>query len=86
EMEILGKEKSEQLFNYLKQEEFINSSGRATDKLKQAITDEEIEVPEDFIEVVSQILDVARSKVKSLDIKDAKDKVEVKVVKEALAD
>ncbi|MFK5243301.1 hypothetical protein ACI3PF_21990, partial [Lactococcus lactis] len=25
EMEILGKEKSEQLFNYLKQEEFINS-------------------------------------------------------------
>lgn len=86
EMEILGKEKSEQLFNYLKQEEFINSSGRATDKLKQAITDKEIEVPEDFIEVVSQILDVARSKVKSLDIKDAKDKVEVKVVKEALAD
>lgn len=86
EMEILGKEKSEQLFNYLKQEEFINSSGRATDKLKQAITDQEIEVPEDFIEVVPQILDVAKSKVKSLDIKDAKDKVEVKVVKEALAD
>ncbi len=86
EMEILGKEKSEQLFNYLKQEEFINSSGRATDKLKQAITNKKIEVPEDFIEVVSQILDVARSKVKSLDIKDAKDKVEVKVVKEALAD
>lgn len=86
EMEILGKEKSEQLFNYLKQEEFINSSGRATDKLKQAITDQEIEVPEYFIEVVRQILDVARSKVKSLDIKDAKDKVEVKVVKEALAD
>jgi type III restriction enzyme len=86
EMEILGKEKSEQLFNYLKQEEFINSSGRATDKLKQAITDQEIEVPEEFIDVVPQILDVAKSKVKSLDIKDAKDKVEVKVVKEALAD
>lgn len=86
EMEILGKEKSEQLFNYLKQEEFINSSGRATDKLKQAITDQEIEVPEDFIEVVPQILDVAKSKVKSLDLKDAKDKVEVKVVKKALAD
>lgn len=86
EMEILGKEKSEQLFNYLKQEEFINSSGRATDKLKQAITDQEIEVPEEFIDVVPQILVAAKSKVKSLDIKDAKDKVEVKVVKEALAD
>lgn len=86
EMEILGKEKSELLFNYLKQEGFINSSGRATDKLKQAITDQEIEVPEEFIDVVPQILDVAKSKIKSLDIKDAKDKVEVKVVKEALAD
>lgn len=86
EMEILGKEKSEQLFNFLKKEEFINLSGRATDKLKQAITDQEIEVPEDFIEVVPQILDVAKSKVKSLDIKDFKDKVKVNIVKEALAD
>lgn len=86
ELEILGKEMSEQLFHYFKDEGFINSTGRATDKLKQAITDQKIEVPEDFNEVVPQILAVAKSKVKSLDIKDAKDKVEVKVVKEALAD
>ena len=86
EMEILGKEKSEQLFNYLKQEEFINSSGRVTDKFKQAIKDEEIEVPEEFVAIVPDILKVANSKVKSLDIKDVNDKVEVKVVKEALAD
>ena len=86
EMEILGKEKSEKLFNYFKDEEYIGTSGRATDKLKQAITDQEIEVPEEFNEVVLQILNVAKSKVKSLDIKDIKNKVEVKVVKEALAD
>ncbi|MFG5465335.1 DEAD/DEAH box helicase family protein [Enterococcus faecalis] len=86
ELEILGKEKSEELFTYFKDQGFINSAGRATDKLKQAITDQEIEVPEDFNGVVAQILEVAQSKVKSLDIKDVKDKVEVKVVKEALAD
>lgn len=86
DLEILGKEKSEQLFNYFKDEGFINSSGRSTDKLKQAIIDQEIEVPEDFVDVVPQILNVAKSKIKSLDIKDAKDKVEVKVVKEALTD
>ncbi|WP_125754399.1 restriction endonuclease [Lacticaseibacillus baoqingensis] len=86
ELTILGKEKSTVLFNYFKNEGFINNAGRATDKLKQAITDKEIEVPKEFVGVVPQILEVAQSKVKSLEIKDAKDKVEVKVVKEALAD
>lgn len=86
EIEVLGKEKSAQLFEELKSQEYINNSGRATDKLKQAIKDEEIEVSEEFKEIVPQILEVAKSKVKSLEIKDVKDKVEVKVIKEALAD
>lgn len=86
ELKILGKEKSATLFNYFRDEGFINTAGRATDRLKQAITDKEIEVPEEFREVAPQILKVAQSKVKSLDIKNAEDKVEVKVVKEALAD
>lgn len=85
EIEILGKEKSEQLFNYLKDKGFIDFSGRATDKLKQAIIDKKMEVPDYFNKVIPQILEVANSKVKNLDIKDAKDKVEVKVVKEALS-
>lgn len=86
ELEILGKEKSEQLFKFFKDEGFIGTSGRAKDKLKQAVIDENIEVPEEFVDVIPQILDVAKSKVKNVDIKDAKDKVEVKVVKEALSD
>ncbi|OHP56055.1 restriction endonuclease subunit R [Staphylococcus sp. HMSC061F10] len=86
ELEILGKEKSEQLFKYFKDEGFIGTSGRANDKLKQAIIDQSIEVPEEFADVIPQILNIAKSKVKSIDIKDAKDKVEVKIVKEALSD
>ncbi len=86
DLEIIGKEKSELLFNYFKDEGFIGTSGRATDKMKEAITNQKIEVPEQFVDYAPQILDVVKSKVKSLDIMDAKDKVEVKVVKEALAD
>ena len=86
ELETLGKEKSEKLFFFFKDENYINSSSRATDKLKQAIIDRNIIVPEEFNDIVPKILDVASSKVKSLDIKNADNKVEVKVVKEALAD
>lgn len=86
ELEILGKEKSEKLFEELKSQEYINNAGRATDKLRQALKDEEIELSSEFKEISSQILDIAKSKVKSLEIKNAKDRVVVKVVKEALSD
>lgn len=86
EIEVLGKEKSTQLFEELKENEYINGSGRATDKLKQAIKDNKIEVSEEFMEFVPKILEIANSKVKSLRIKDAAERVEVKVIKEALSE
>lgn len=86
EFDILGKEKSVQLFEELKTNEYINNTGRATDKLRQAIKENNIEVSEAFEFIIPQILKVAKSKVKSLEIKDIRDKVEVKVIKEALAD
>ncbi|AQW20955.1 restriction endonuclease subunit R [Lentilactobacillus curieae] len=86
DLQIFGKKKSEQLFNFFKDEDYISSSGHATDKMKEAIADQELEIPEEFSELGSKILDVVKSKVKSLDIKDARDKVEVKVVKEALTE
>jgi type III restriction enzyme len=86
ESEPLGKIKSVKLFEELKSQEYINNSGRATDKLKKAIKDGKIEVSEEFQEIIPKILGVAKSKIKSLEIKNAKDKVEVNVIKEALAD
>lgn len=86
ELEVLGKEKSEQLFNYFKDNGFINSSGRATDKMKSAISNKEIEVPKEFMNITPKILDVVKTKIKNLDIKNADTKVEVKVLKEALSD
>lgn len=86
DMEIVGKAGSAKLYSYFKKEGFINSSGLATDKLKKAISDHDIEVPKEFAGIAPQILDLAASKIKNLDIKNVKDKIKVKVVKEAMAD
>lgn len=82
ELEILGKEKSEELFNELLENNFINTGHRATDKLKKAIIDKKIDVSEEFLSIKPQILEVAATKVKNLDIKNAGDKVLVKVKNE----
>lgn len=84
EIEVLGKEKSKKLFAELKSNGYINDSGRATDDLKKAIKEDKIEVSDEFKEIAPQILDIASSKVKSIKIKDAAEKVEVQVIKEAL--
>lgn len=99
---VLGKSLSAELVKELKDNDYINGSGRSTDKLKQAIKDKEIEVSDAFVEkvvaaglidkkedfpaIATQILEVAESKTKSLDIKNAETKVEVKPLKEALPD
>lgn len=84
EIEVLGKHKSAELVKELKEKEYINNSGRATDKLRQAIKEEKIEVSYDFIDYIPQILSIAKSKTKSLDVKNVADKVAVKVIKESL--
>lgn len=84
EIDVLGKEKSAKLFDELKEKGYINGAGRATEELKKAINENKIEVSEEFVELAPKILEIAKSKVKSLKIKDAAEKVEVKVIKEAL--
>lgn len=86
EIDVLGKEKSAQIFEELKDKGYINNSGRATDKLRQAVKDAELEISDEFKDFVLQILAVVEKKVKSLDIKNADSKIEVSVVKEALAE
>ncbi len=84
EIEVLGKQKSKQLVDELKQRDYINKSGRATDKLREAIKAETIDVSDEFTEYIPQILSICSSKIKSLDIKNADDKVTLKLIKEAL--
>ncbi|SOB38652.1 DEAD/DEAH box helicase family protein [Latilactobacillus sakei] len=87
DLQVLGKQKSKELFDELKENGYINTSGRATDKLREAIKNQEIaEIAEEFQGVIPEILNVAQSKIKSLEIKNANEKIEVKRIKEALPD
>lgn len=86
EIEVLGKEKSNRLFTQLKDNGYINNSGRATDEMKIAIKNKHIDVSPEFNTFIPQILEIAETKVKSLKVKNAAEKVEVKVIKEALPD
>lgn len=85
-IEILGKEKANKLFTELKAKGYINNSGRATDDMKKAIKNNEIELSDEFKAIMPQVLEIANSKVKSLKVKDTADKVEVKALKEGLSE
>lgn len=86
DINVLGKKKATQLFSELREKEYINKSGHATDRLRTAISDGRIDVSDEFKELEPQILKIAKSKVKSLKIRDANNKVQVKMIKEALPD
>jgi type III restriction enzyme len=82
--ETLGIENSTKLITEFKDNGYIDDYGKATDCLRMAIKNEDIRVSEQFKDIVPQILEVTNSKTKSLKIKNASEKVEVKVIKEAL--
>lgn len=84
EIIVLGQEKSAKLVTELKESDYINRSGRATDKLRQAILDNDLDVSYDFKDYVPQILEISKSKVRHLEIKNVEDKVKVEFIKEAL--
>lgn len=86
EIEVLGKEKSAKLVKDLKEKQYISKSGYATDKLRQAIKDNTIEVDHEYSNLTPQILEIAESKIKNLEIKDVRDRVQIKLLKEALPD
>ncbi|ASD51137.1 DEAD/DEAH box helicase [Erysipelothrix rhusiopathiae] len=86
EIEVLGKEKSARLVKDLKEKQYISKSGHATDKLRQAIKDNTIDVDYQYSDYIPQILEIAESKIKSLEIKDVRDRVQIKPLKEALPD
>ncbi|MCG4282295.1 restriction endonuclease [Lacticaseibacillus saniviri] len=84
DIEVLGKSKSKQLFNELKEREYINNAGRATDFLRTAVKEKSIELSDEFKDIAPQVLEVAASKIKNLEIRNADERVQVKPLKEAL--
>lgn len=83
-IKVFGKSKSKELVKELKENDYVNSSNRATDKLRQAIKDEKIILSEEFSPYEAQILELANTKIKDLNIKDASKKTDITLNENAL--
>src|SRR5699024_10505104 len=83
-IKVFGKSKSKELVKELKENDYVSSSNRATDKLRQAIKDENIVLSEEFAAYEVQILELANTKIKDLNIKDASKKTDITLNKNAL--
>jgi type III restriction enzyme len=85
ETETLGKKQSKKLVHELKERGYINNTNHATDELKKAIKNKKIDLPAEYKPYEEEILKIAEEKTANLHIKDAKQKVQVKLNKEALS-
>ncbi|MEC4005509.1 DEAD/DEAH box helicase family protein [Flavobacterium sp. SUN052] len=87
EIVYLGQEKSNELYNFLIEKEYIDSKGKVQDKLRIALKEDNVELPEALSEdpkVVNQILNTLKQTAGKLDIKNTADKQLVKVNKRVL--
>src|SRR5699024_2597178 len=84
DVRVFGKSKSKELVKELKEKDYVNSNNRETDKLRQAIKDEELLLSEEFAPYEAQILEIANTKIKDLNIKDASKKNDITLNENAL--
>lgn len=80
----IGYEKSAQLFQFLKEEKYIDGTGKVAEKLKEAIAENKLVLPEDFAEEQKEIESFIKRVIKKLPVFNKKDKVHVKLNKQVL--
>lgn len=83
-IEYLGATRSEELFEYLVSKDLLTTAGKVTDKLKSDIANESLELPQEFSQVLPQVLSVIKKIAGNLNIKNANDKRVLKVNKEVI--
>lgn len=78
--ELMGTKKSVELYDFFKTKNYFAKNGKATDILKVAINERNIEIPEELIAFEEVIIEKIKSKIKVLEIKnhDARKKVTFK--------
>jgi len=87
QVNYLGQEKSEQLYDYLILKGYIDTRGKVQDLLRIAIKDDDVELPEEFTEnehIEKQIINNLKDAAGKLQIKNQDDKKKVKVNKRIL--
>ncbi|WP_139692966.1 type III restriction-modification system endonuclease [Sporolactobacillus terrae] len=84
EPELLGKQKSEQVFTYLKDQAYINGKGKIEDTLKEAIKEKTLTFPEEFSDVQDRLVSVIKEHTKDYEIKKRSDRHVAKVKEKIL--
>ncbi len=86
EKELLGIENSKKIWDFLRQEGYINISGIPTDTLRQLLANDEILLPMEFDNLKVEIIKVLQKINRGFEIKNADERVKIKLCKERLDD
>lgn len=78
--------RSTEIFNHFKKMKYIDSKGKILDKLKVALEEGSIDIPEDYESIRKEIIEVVEKPTKNLPIKVATDRRKIKVRKQVLND
>jgi len=73
----LGVEKSEQVWTFLKENDFLDNKGKVQDSLRTALKENTLELPEEFAKQESGIKEILRKLAGKLDIRNADERVTV---------
>lgn len=71
ELSYLGVEQSEQLYDFLKQQDYIDRSGKVQDSLKTALKLNTLQLPEEFTSIQPVIENILKKIAGGLDVKNA---------------
>lgn len=74
----LGVEKSEQVWDFLKENEFVDNRGKVQDSLRTALKESTLEIPKEFAEQEAEIKEILRKLAGKLDIKNADERVTIR--------
>jgi len=74
----LGVEKSEQLWKFLKDSEFLDNKGKVQDSLRTALKNNTLSLPYEYADQATAIKDVLRKLSGKLDIKNADERITVR--------
>lgn len=78
--------RSTEIFNHFKKMKYIDGKGKILDKLKVALEEGSIDIPEDYESIRKEIIEVVEKPTKNLPIKVATDRRKIKVRKQVLND
>lgn len=84
DLEYFGADKSENIYNFLLDNEYIDKKGKIQDKLKKEIKENSFKVPEEYEITQDEIIQRITKIGGSLNIKNADDKKEVKLNKQVM--